>query len=118
MQQLILALQLTHINVFNVRKITRLGTKFVWNLLNFDQKQRPVEILLQLFNELNDSELLNTVVAEYDTETNLKSSQWSFWRAKTEKNAYAHVFYDFNDVLYNKFLSYNRTNPYLDVIKQ
>ena len=62
----------------------RVAPKFVPKLLNFEQKQRRVEVAQESLNEANnDAELLNSVITsdetwvyEYEVETKTQSFQW------------------------------------------
>ena len=65
--------------------IKRMAAKFVPKLLNFEQKQRRMEVAQESLNEVNDdAELLKSIITGdetciygYDVETNLIQILWS-----------------------------------------
>ncbi|KYN41646.1 hypothetical protein ALC56_03947 [Trachymyrmex septentrionalis] len=68
----------------DVLGMTRVSAKFVPKLLNFDQKQRRMNIAQDMLNDVNDDpDLLKRVITGdetwvygYDVETKAQSSQW------------------------------------------
>ena len=115
----------------------RVAAKFVPKLLNFDQKQRRVDIAQELLNEVNnDPELLKTVITGdetwvygYDVETKAQSSQWKLpeesrpkkiRQVRSNVKVLLTVFFDFNGVVHHEFLPYGRTinkEYYLEVMR-
>ena len=122
----------------DVLGMKRVAAKFVPKLLNFDQKQRRVDIAQELLNEVNnDPELLKTVITGdetwvygYDVETKAQSSQWKLPkepRPKKIRQVRSNVkvlltaFIDFNGVVHHEFLPYGRTvnkEYYLQVMRR
>ena len=104
----------------------RVAAKFVPKLLNFEQKQRRMEVVQESLNELNDdAELLKRImkgderwVYGYDIETKSQSSQWRHSSSPRPKKArqvrsnvkvMLTVFFDFNGIVHHEFLSRGQT---------
>ncbi|XP_050684031.1 histone-lysine N-methyltransferase SETMAR-like [Leptidea sinapis] len=104
----------------------RVAAKFVPKLLNFEQKQRRVEVAQELLNEVtNDAELLKRVITGdetwvygYDVETKAKSSQWRHSGSPRPKKArqvrsnvkvMLTVFFDFNGIVHKEFFTQGQT---------
>jgi len=103
----------------------RVAPKFVPKLLNFEQKQRRVEVSQESLNEVsNDPELLKHImtgdemwVYGYDIETKTQSSQWKHPESPRPKKAQVRsnvkvlltVFFDFNRVVHHEFLPRGQT---------
>ncbi|CAB3260001.1 unnamed protein product [Arctia plantaginis] len=79
----------------DVLGMKRVAAKFVPKLLNFEQKQRRMEVAQESLNEVNnDAELLKCVITGdeiwvygYDVETKAQSSQWRHFGSPRPKKA-------------------------------
>lgn len=109
-----------------VLRMKRVAAKFVPKLLNFEQKQRRMEVAQESLNEVNnDAELLKrlitgdeTWVYGYDVETKVQSSQWRRSGSPRPKKArqvrsnvkvMLTVFFDFNGIVHHEFLPQGQT---------
>ena len=89
---MMLAYRLAHAMKFfsNILGMKRVAAKFVPKLLNFEQKQRRMELAQDSLNEVNDdAELLKRIITGdetwvhgYDVETNLIQILWSIYFEK------------------------------------
>jgi len=121
----------------DVLGMKRVAAKFVPKLLNFDQKQRRVDIAQELNEVNNDPDLLKTVITGdetwvygYDVETKAQSSQWKLpeeprpkkiRKVRSNVKVLLTVFFDFNGVVHHEFLPYGRTvnkECYLEVMRR
>ena len=110
----------------NVLGMKRVAEKFVPKLLNFEQKQRQMEVAQESLNEVNDdAELLKRIITGdetwlygYDVETKSKLSQWRHSgsprpkkarQVRSNVNVMLTVFFDFNGVVHHEFLPRGQT---------
>ena len=116
----------------------RVAAKFVPKLLNFDQKNRRMNIAQELLNDVNDDpDLLKRVITGdeswvygYDVETKAQSSQWKFKGEPRQKKArqvrskvkvLITVFFDYHGIVHHEFLPVGRTvnkEYYLEVMRR
>ena len=102
------------------------GHEDVPKLLNFEQKQRRMEVAPESRNEINDdAELLKRIITGeetwvygYDVETKSQSSQWRHSGSPRSKKArqvrsnmkvILIVFFDFNGIVHHEFLPRGQT---------
>jgi len=122
----------------DVLGMTRVSAKFVSKLLNFDQKQRRMNIAQDMLNDVNDDpDLLKRVITGdetwiygYDVETKAQSSQWKSPGEPRPKKArqvrsnvkvLLTVFFDYHGVVHREFLPQGRTinkKYYLEVMRR
>ena len=105
----------------NVLGMKRVAAKFVPKLLNFEQKQRRMEVAQKSLNKVNeDAELLKSIITGDETwvygndvETKSQSSQWRHSISPRPKKArqvrsnvkvMLTVFIDFNGIVHHEFL--------------
>ncbi|PNF20350.1 Mariner Mos1 transposase [Cryptotermes secundus] len=110
----------------NVLGMKRVAAKFVPKLLNFEQKQRRMEVAQESLKEVNDdAELLKRVITGdetwvygYDVETKAQSSQWKHPGSPRPKKArqvrsnvkvMLTVFFNFNGIVHHEFLPQGQT---------
>ena len=121
-----ISIGLCHEIFSNVLGMKRVAAKFVPKLLNFEQKQRRMEIAQESLNEFNDdAELMKRIIIGdetwfygYDLETKSQSSQWRHSGSPRLKKArqvrsnvkvMLTVFFDFNGIVHHEFLPRGQT---------
>jgi histone-lysine N-methyltransferase SETMAR len=122
----------------DVLGMTRVSAKFVPKLLNFDQKQRRMNIAQDMLNDVNDDpDLLKRVITGdetwvygYDIETKAQSSQWKnpgeprpkkARQVRSNVKVLLTVFFDYHGVVHQEFLPQGRTvnkEYYLEVMRR
>ena len=115
-----------HESFSNVLGMKRVAAKFVPKLLNFEKKQRRMEVAQESLNEVNnDAELLKRIITGdetwvygYDVETKSQSSQWRHSGSPRPKKArqvrsnvkvMLTVFFDFDGIVHHEFLLRGQT---------
>ena len=110
-----------HAILSDILGLKRVATKFVPNLLNFDQKTRCMTIAQEMLNDVNDDpDLLKKVITGdkswvygYDVETKAQSSQWKHTESprptkarqvRSNVKVLLTVFFDYHGVVHQEFL--------------